>query len=76
MEVTLYIPCFNSQNTIRECLDGVLKQSHPPSEILVINDGSTDLTSEFASDYPVRIINHGSNKGLACARNTAIRESK
>jgi glycosyltransferase involved in cell wall biosynthesis len=41
----------------------------------VIDDGSTDKTVQLASKYRVKIIQHGENKGLAAARNTAIKHA-
>lgn len=72
-EVTFYIPCFNAAKTICFCLEAIFKQTYPLKEVVVIDDGSTDETVERVSRYPVRLIRHMSNRGLAAARNTAIR---
>ena len=72
-EVILYIPCFNAAKTIRFCLEAVFKQTYPLKEVVVIDDGSTDETIEIVSRYPVRLIKHTNNQGLAAARNTAMR---
>jgi len=74
--VSLYIPCYNAAKTIRQCIEGVLAQSYPVDEILIIDDGCADETVAIASNYPVRIIRHGRNLGLAASRNTAFREAK
>lgn len=74
--VTLYVPCYNAERYIAECLEGILRQTYPIDEILIIDDGSTDKTVEIASKYHVKIIRHGANKGLAAARNTAFRNAK
>ena len=74
--VSLYIPCYNAQGYINKCLEAVLRQSYPVDEILVIDDGSTDATAAAASRYPVRIIRSEYNRGLASARNTALRQAK
>jgi GT2 family glycosyltransferase len=50
----------------------VLNQSRPADEILVIDDGSTDDSVEIIRHYPVRLVQHNGNQGLAVARNTAI----
>lgn len=76
MKISLYIPCFNAQKYIEFCLDGVLRQTYRIDEIIVVDDGSTDKTDEIVSKFPVRIIKHKINKGLAAARNTAIRNAK
>ncbi len=72
-EVALYIPCFNAEKTICACLEAVLKQSYPLKEVVVVDDGSTDATFQIVSRYPVKFIRHEENKGLAAARNTAIK---
>ena len=73
MKISLYIPCFNSEKTIAACLDSVLLQEFPLNSILVVDDGSTDKSAEIAAKYPVKIIRHNKNRGLACARNTALK---
>jgi glycosyltransferase involved in cell wall biosynthesis len=73
--ISLYIPCFNASQFIEACIEGVLAQTYPVDEILVIDDGSHDGTSELASQYPVKIIKHKTNQGLAAARNTAFKSS-
>ncbi len=75
-KVSLYIPCFNAEKTIEECLDSVMKQVYPIDEILIIDDGCQDSTCDIVSKYPVRVIKHGRNKGLASSRNTAFKEAR
>lgn len=74
--VTFYLPCYNQEKFISQCLESVLSQSYPIIEVLLIDDGSTDKSVEIAERYPVKIIRHKVNKGLAYARNTAIRYAK
>ncbi len=74
-KVTVYIPCFNAAEYIERCLKAVLKQSYPIEEILVIDDGSVDETSKLALKFPVKLIKHKTNKGLAAVRNTAVKSS-
>ena len=75
-KVTLYIPCYNAEDTIKECLESIISQSYEIDEILLIDDGSNDRSVEIAKEYPVRIISHKENKRLAAARNTAFEEAK
>lgn len=71
--VSLYIPCYNGEQYIAACIEGVLGQYRKPDEIFVIDDGSTDRTAEIVEGYPqVTLIRHEKNSGLAVARNTAI----
>lgn len=76
MEMTTYVPCYNVERYIEPTIQGLLNQSHPPAALRIIDDGSTDRTVEIASQYRVRIIQHEHNKGLAAARNTALRHAR
>ncbi len=71
-KVSLYIPCYNVEAYLAPVLEGVLKQTLPVDEILIVDDGSRDRTCEIASRYPVTIVRHEQNRGLAAARNTGI----
>jgi glycosyltransferase involved in cell wall biosynthesis len=75
-KLSLYVPCYNAERHIAACLEGVLAQRLRPAEILVIDDGSQDGTVEIASRYPVKILRHEQNRGLAAARNTAFRSAR
>jgi glycosyltransferase involved in cell wall biosynthesis len=70
-----YIPAYNVEKYIRPCIEGICSLNYPVSDILVVDDGSKDGSAAIASRYPVRIISHGCNKGLAAARNTAFSSS-
>ncbi len=76
IDVSLYIPCFNVATTLVRCIEGVQHQTYPVAEVLIIDDGSSDHTLEIASRYPVRLVRHARNQGLAAARNTAFREAR
>lgn len=75
-KVSLYIPCYNVAEFLARSIEGVLQQSHPADELLIIDDGSRDATLEIAARYPVRIVRHECNRGLAAARNTGFREAR
>jgi len=72
MKLTVYIPCYNAARYIDASIQALLAQTKPPDEVLVIDDGSSDNSVELASRFPVRVIRHKENKGLAAARNTAF----
>lgn len=74
--VTVAIPCYNTSNYLGNLLDSLSHKTELIDEILVINDGSTDATRQIALGYEVRLIDHNENRGLACARNTALRNAK
>jgi len=76
MRISLYIPCYNGERYIARAIEGALRQSLPLDEVLVIDDGSRDRTREIALAYPVRVISHDRNRGLAAARNTGVRSAR
>jgi glycosyltransferase involved in cell wall biosynthesis len=75
-KVSLYIPCFNVEAYIAPVIEGILAQTFPADEILIVDDGSTDRTLEIARRYPVTIVRHDKNRGLAAARNTGLHRAK
>ena len=74
--VTAYIPCHNAEGFLEGCVRSLLKQTLPPAEILVVNDGSTDSTREVAAGLPVRLVDLDGHPGLAEARNAGIRAAR
>jgi len=76
IKVTLYIPCFNAESYIKECLESIFIQSYSLDEVLIIDDGSTDNTVSICSSFSVKIISHAGNRGLSVARNTAFRAAR
>src|ERR1700758_5194533 len=77
MSASIIIPTFNGAAHIGNCLDALIKQAERQgTEILVVNDGSTDNTVEVVSRYRgVRLITQ-SNAGPAAARNRGALEAK
>jgi len=75
--ITVYIPAYNVAEFLGRCIEGLLAQTLTPDEILVVDDGSKDNSSEIASRYPqVTLLQHAKNKGLAAARNTALHAAR
>ena len=76
-KVTVYIPAYNAAEYLPRCLDGLINQTQPADEILVIDDGSRDAPAGIVAKYPsATLIRHETNKGLAAARNTAVRTAR
>src|ERR1700752_4809634 len=72
MKVSVIIPAYNAAATIRQAVDSALAQNYD-KEIIVVNDGSTDLTGEILYSYGKRIrLIEQANRGETAARNTAI----
>ena len=53
-KVSVIIPCYNSQQYLRECLDSVVNQTLRDIQIICINDGSTDATPSILEEYALR----------------------
>ena len=81
MNISVIIPTYNRKHTLGRAIDSVLIQSFEPSEIIVIDDGSTDGTSDWVSaNYPaIKLIQpfEGSlPRGVSAARNAGINIAK
>lgn len=71
--VSVVVPAYNAQNTIGACLSGLLTQTYPHVEILVVDDGSTDRTGEICRGHgPMVRYQRQENAGSAAARNAAL----
>jgi len=70
-----YVPCFNHAATLRAVVESLLRQSHPPEELVVIDDGSTDNSADTLRDLPVRLVRLGRNLGRGAARARAMTET-
>jgi GT2 family glycosyltransferase len=74
-KISVYIPTLNSEKYIESCIKSLLNQTYLPDEIAIVDSGSKDRTLEIVSKYPVKII-IAEDRGLAAARNIAIKEAK
>jgi len=75
--VSVVMPVFNAEATLRRAMDSVLGQTHAELEVLAVDDGSRDaswsiLKAYAAADPRVRAFKAASNGGVAAARNLAL----
>ncbi|MFC1767176.1 glycosyltransferase family 2 protein [Candidatus Margulisiibacteriota bacterium] len=71
-KITCIIPAYNEENRILPVLE-VIKQSPLISEIIIVNDGSTDNTKNVLSGVSgIKLINHETNMGKGDAMQTGI----
>jgi len=77
LKVSVIIPAYDATATIGRAIDSVLHQTVPVAEIIVINDGSTDNTSEIVRSYgdAIRYF-YQNNTGLSGAMNCGIEQAK
>ena len=71
--VSVVIPSYNSKETLRAAIQSVLDQTMPEFELICVDDGSTDGTSELiasfaANDPRVKLCRHEVNRGILMAR--------
>ena len=71
--VSIVIPAYNQVHWLQEAIQSALDQTIP-CEIIVVNDGSPDNTSEVAKMYPVNLVEK-ENGGLSSARNAGIKQA-
>lgn len=74
--ISVVVPAYNSEKTIKKCLLSILNQTYKDLEVIVVNDGSSDSTEQLcrsiaANDNRVNIITIP-NGGVSHARNVGI----
>ena len=77
-KISVVVPAYNEEITIRSCIQSLLDLNYPNYEIILVDDGSTDKTLEEAKKFEksgVKVI-HQENQGKANALNNGIRLSK
>lgn len=79
-EISVIVPVYNAENTIRVCVDSILNQSYQNFELILVDDGSQDGSLQICNDYMkkdrrIRVcrIEHG---GLSAARNHGIDQAR
>ena len=77
MKLSIIIPVYNTEDYIRQCIESVLNIKNIQTEIVVVNDGSTDKSLAILEEYAeknnnIKIITQ-ENQGASAARNTGIR---
>ena len=80
MKLSFIIPCYNGANTLHYSVDSVVQQGIEDYEIIIVNDGSTDGSSEMCDEiakYDDRFqIYHISNSGVSHARNMGLKMAR
>ncbi len=76
---SIIIPCYNTAQYLKKCIESVIGQTYQNWEIIIVNDGSSDDTESIMLHYAemdqrIRGITQ-SNQGLADARNRGVKEA-
>ena len=74
--VSVVVPVYNAEKTIRRCIESILNQEYTELELIAADDGSTDSSGAILDEYAqkdgrVRVL-HKKNTGVSDTRNQAI----
>jgi len=70
-KVSVVVAAYNAGATIERCVDSLKSLNYPDYEIIVVDDGSTDLTADLAERAGAKTI-RAAHRGLSDARNSGI----
>ena len=77
--VSIVIPVYNAEKSIKRCLDSVLHQTYSDIEIIIVDDGSSDSSPIICDSYAERdpriSVFHRTNVGVSASRNFGIEKS-
>ena len=74
-KVSVVICAYNAEATMAACLDSLRALRYPATEVVVVDDGSTDRTGAIADRYEGFHVIHQENNGLSAARNVGMAAS-
>jgi GT2 family glycosyltransferase len=74
--VSVIIPCYNAEKTLRACLRSAFAQSYPSIEIVVVDDRSSDRSRAIAREFRCALIERPRNEGVSAARNAGAAASR
>jgi len=74
--ISVIIPTYNAARFLPEAIASVRQQGYEPLEIVVVDDGSTDETSDLIDNWPEICYVNQYNQGAAAARNAGIQAAR
>jgi len=72
LSVSICIPAYNEEKYIADTIKSVLSQTIKPNEIIVVDDASTDKTSQIVRKYPIRYYRNIRNMGIGYTRTKCV----
>ncbi len=69
INISIVVPVFNSEKTLKECLDALVALDEKPHEIILVNDCSTDNSVSICRNYDAQFIEMDQKSGAAKVRN-------
>ena len=74
--ISVIVAAYNCRNTISKCLESLSSLDHPGYEVIVVDDGSTDGTSELCETFSGVEVIRLDRGGPSRARNTGVRKAR
>lgn len=78
-KISVIVPVYNVEKYIKNCIESILNQTFHDLEIILVDDGSTDMSGNICDDYKIRdsriSVIHKKNGGLSDARNEGIKRA-
>lgn len=78
--LSIIIPVYNLEEYLDGCIESILSQEYKDYELLLINDGSTDVSGTICEDYARKDkrvkVHHQENSGVSVARNVGLQKSR
>jgi glycosyltransferase involved in cell wall biosynthesis len=71
--ISAIVPIYNREAYLAEAIASILNQSIPPTEVIVIDDGSRDGGGEIAKSFSAVRYHYQTNQGVGAARNQGVR---
>lgn len=75
MDISVVVPTYNRYAVLKRALESIFAQSYKAVEVIVIDDGSTDETSQITNLFPDVKYFYQENSGVSSARNLGIKKS-
>lgn len=78
--LSVIVPVYNTKKYLRECIDSILAQTYNDYELILVDDGSSDGSSEICDEYAEAFSNvtviHKANGGTVSSRNAGIQRAQ
>ena len=77
MKLSIIVPVHNTERYLPECINSLVNQTYRNKEIILVDNGSTDLSGDICDRYAglydcIRVV-HQENQGVQGARNTGLK---
>ena len=78
--VSIIIPVYNAEKTLKRCVDSIIRQTYSDWELLLVDDGSRDTSSRMCDEYALKDTRiksfHQRNQGVSAARNLGLDQAR